>query len=117
MFLDWKDVTAQDVQKVLLATKQILSNHNVWIDSGFALNTSKIEVESSDSTAFYFSLMGAIEKNSNQFYPKPLADFVDSATREFLSDLSSYKVWKENMSYDDEIALLRLALDEIKKYV
>lgn len=116
MFLDWRDVTSKDVEAVLLSTKAHLSNQNLWIDYGLAFNSTNEPVGTKDPNATKFSLMGSIEKQANIIYSKPLADFVDSATREFLSEMSSYKVWKETMSYDDEISLLRMAIDEIKKY-
>jgi hypothetical protein len=117
MFLDWQDVNAVDVQKILKAVKNHLSNQNVWIDYGIAFNKIGMPVLSNDSSAVKFSLIGCIEYHSAILYDKPLSDFIDCATRDFLSDLSDHKVWKEFMSYYDEISLLKLAIQEIKKYI
>ena len=115
MFLDWQDVNAADVNKILKAVKNHLSNENAWTDYGIAFNKIGMPVLSNDTNAVRFSLIGCIEYHSSRLYDKPLSDFVDCATREFLSNLSDHKAWKEFMSHYEELSLLRLALDEIKK--
>jgi hypothetical protein len=116
MFLDWQHVNAADVQKILKAVKNHLSNKNTWTDYGIAFNKNGTPVLSNDKNAVIFSLMGCIEYHSRRLYAKPLSDFVDCATRDFLSNLSDHKAWKEFMSYYDELSLLRLAINEIQKY-
>ena len=116
MFLDWKYVEMEQVLTLLLKMKEFINKDN-WIDYPFAVDSHQLMVEPDSPRAVKWSLAGASELLSAQDNPKPLCDYVAVATREYLNDLSDDKLLRETMSYDDEVALIELAIEDLQGYV
>jgi hypothetical protein len=113
MFRDWEQVDQDQVLYVLLNVRQLFSNSNTWVYFPSAINAVDLEVLPEEASAVKWNLMGATELYANQAYPKPLADFIAVATREYLNDLSEDLYFKGKLQYHDEFALIELGIEEI----
>lgn len=116
MFLDWKYVEKEQVVTLLLKMKKFITKDN-WIDYPFAVDNHNQMVEPDSPRAVKWSLAGVSELLAAQDNEKPLADYVAVATREYLNDLSDDRLLRETMSYDDEVALIELAIEDLQGHV
>ncbi len=115
MFEDWESVEPEFVISLLKKVQVLFSAPDHWIDWPIAVNAKGDEVEPNSPLAKRWSLMGATEMLAEQVHSKPLCDFVAVATREYLNDLSDEKLIKGGFGYEDEMALIELALEELLK--
>ncbi len=115
MFLDWKDVEQSHVVGLLSLLQELFSDEEKWVDWPIAVDSHGLEVSPLDTTATRWSMIGATEKLAGLLCEKPLCDFVAVATREYLNDLSDDKLIKGSTSYEDEITLIQLALEDLTK--
>lgn len=115
MFLGWEQVTREQVITNLRSLKDLFSIESNWITWPEAENASGKETNPSSPDAVRWCLSGASEKITRLSFPIPLCDFIDCATREYINDLSDETFIKGILSYQDEFALICLALDELEK--
>lgn len=115
MFLDWKDVEKEHVLYLLTEVRQLFSNQEKWIDYPSSVDLLGQTVNPDSEKAVKWNLLGATELLSSQKYNKPLCDFIAVATREYLNFLSDDKLIKGTFSYDDELALIDLGIEELKQ--
>lgn len=115
MFLGWEQVTREQVLKNLHSLRELFSIETNWITWPLAENLSGVEADPSSPEAIRWCLAGASEKLTKQSYPAPLSDFIDCATRDYLNDLSDENLIKGNLTYQDEFALICLAIDDLEK--
>ena len=115
MFLDWKDVELSHVIDLLRLLQALYSDEENWIDWPIAVDSNGLEVLPDDPTAIKWCMIGATEKLAALNHEKPLCDFVAVATREYLNDMSDDKLIKGSTSYEDEITLIQLALEDLTK--
>jgi hypothetical protein len=116
MFYDWRYVERVQVLELLKQVRDLFTDPNKWVDWPIAVNAFGQEVSPCDvQTCVMWSLMGAIDMFSSHTHPKPLNGFVASAARDYLDDLSDNKLFKEMLSYDDEFALICLAVEELEE--
>ncbi len=113
MFLYWKFVEQEHVLSLLVNMRAFITKDN-WIDYPFAVDAHSQMVEPDSPRAVKWSLAGVSELLSVKNHPKPLADYISVATREYLNDLSDYRLIKETMSYEDEVALIDLAIETLQ---
>ncbi len=115
MFGDWKSVEPEFVITLLKSVKLLFSTPDTWVDWPIAVDDRGFEVEPSSPKAERWSLIGATEMLAALDHAKPLCDYVAVATREYLNELSDEKLIKGNFSYEDEVAIVELALEELLK--
>lgn len=116
MFYDWKEVEEAHVLHLLIQLQELFSNQENWIYWPKAQDTNGLEVRPTDSKAVKFCLMGACEHFCEKDHAKPLADYIDCATREFLNDLSSNnELLHGKCDYAEEMALISIAIEELSK--
>lgn len=115
MFYDWQEVTVDHVAGCLEFVCQLYSNPNNWIYWPTAVDLNGLEVEPTSPEAIKWSMIGATEKYAMENFPRPLADCIACATREFLNDLSdSNALLHGKLQYQDELELVKLGVEEIK---
>jgi hypothetical protein len=110
----WDAVEKQHVIDILLALKDFFSDKERWTDFPPAEDKNGVVVDPSSDQAVRWSLMGAGEKLGVPLFGLPLANYVECATRELLDDLTDGK-HAHGMSYDDEYALICLAIEDLTK--
>lgn len=115
MFLDWKDIEKEQVLLLLKEVHGLFSNQANWIDWPIAVDSRSLEVSPDSDKAARWSLMGATEKFAGLRYPKPFCDFLAVASREFLNDLSDDKLIRGEFSYEDEVSIIELGIEELEK--
>lgn len=114
-FHGWEQVEAEQVIALLKRLQELFVSEERWMSWPLAENKDSIEVSPSDPTATKFCLMGACQVLSEKAHAKPLSDFVDCATREFLDDLSGNELIKGKYSWAEEMTLIELGLAELIK--
>ena len=115
MFQNWRDVNKNQVLLILKKLEALFTDRDTWIFWPIAENNRGIEVKPTDPSATKFSLMGASELYTTQIYKKPLADYVDCALREYLNELSGEDLIRSKCGYEEEIMLIRMAIQEVEK--
>jgi len=115
MFYDWRDVEKAQVLNLLKQVRELFLDQANWVGWPIAIDRFDKEVSPHSIEARRFSLMGACEKFSALVHSAPLCDFVSCATKDYLDDLSNNKLFKEELSYTDEFALISLAIEELER--
>ena len=115
MFQNWKDVEAKQVLQILKDIKSLFEDKSKWITWPLAETSFGTEANPQSEVAVKWSLMGAIEKFAFIKFEAPLHHFVDNATRDYLNNLAGDKLWKTSTSYEDEVALIALAIEDLEK--
>lgn len=115
MFCDWEQVTKDQVLNLLLLLRDFFIDRGVWITWPLAENQKGYEVDPASPEAVRWCLSGASEKITKALYQAPLSGFIDCATKDFLNELSDESLIKGSLSYEDEFALICLAINELEK--
>jgi hypothetical protein len=111
MFQGWTEVSQEQAFFLLTQLHQLFLDHTKWIDWPQAIDATGQEVDPHSPNAVAWCLMGASAKIAVQHFGSPLGDFVDCATREFLVEVYDDRLIGKLLSYDDELAIISLALD------
>lgn len=112
MFLGWERVDAKDVLEHLKRLKEFFSEESKWIYWPEAVESNNFEVDYNSAKAIKWSLSGASQLLSEQSYKKPMCDFIDCATREFIKTMSDGKYPE---TYDEEYFSICLAIEKLKE--
>lgn len=113
-FQGWQDVNNKAALYLLTELHELFSDPSKWISWPLAINAAGEEVNPRSPDAVAWSLMGASTKLAQATYPLPIADFIDCAVRDFLNEISDNKLFGKMLSYDDEYALICLALEHLE---
>ncbi len=111
-FQDWLFVEKEDIIQLL---NQILA-HSIkenWIDFPNAVDNCGLIVPFNSERAVKYSLTGLSEKLSEEFF-QDRGRYVDVAAREYLNELSDEKLIHNLLSYEEEIELIKTALEILK---
>lgn len=114
MFYGWEKVERSQVLWLLIKVRLLFCIPTNWIFWPIAVDSNGNEIDPRNEYAVKWSLMGACDLYSDKF-EKPLSDFVSCATREYLNDLSEDDLIHGRLSYDEEFALINLAIDDLEK--
>jgi hypothetical protein len=112
MFLGWENVSAEQVLKHLKELRGFFGDSSAWIYWPMAIDPIGLEVEYNSNKACKWSFIGASQLISEKNYQKPMCDFVDCATREFLRGLYT-KSFPE--TYEEEYSIICLAIEKLER--
>lgn len=117
MFQGWEKVDKAQVLSLLKQLEELFKEKEKWIDWPLSEDEKGIDIKPDDPKAAKFNLMGASELFTSKEYEKPLCDFIDCATREYLNELSGEDLIHGRLDYEHEMLLLRMAIEELEKNV
>lgn len=110
MFFGWEKVEPNQVLNHLSDLKEFFKDKSKWAYWPNAMDGYGSMVDVFSEKAQKWSLIGASELIISAKYPKPICDFIDCATRDFIKSMTDGEL---PQTYEEEYAAICEAFDKL----